>query len=87
MDDLDWNDSGFPLAHLFTFRCYGTWLHGDERGSTDEFNNGYETPFLPSNKKWHEFNKSILKYPSVELNSEMRTAVEMGLRETCDIRG
>ncbi len=25
--------TGIPIAYLITFRCYGTWLHGDERGS------------------------------------------------------
>ena len=29
-----WNDTDTPLAYLITFRSYGTWLHGDERGST-----------------------------------------------------
>src|ERR1044071_8102876 len=23
----------FPIAYLLTFTTYGTWLHGDERGS------------------------------------------------------
>ena len=30
-----WNDTDIPLAYLISFRCYGTWLHGDERGSID----------------------------------------------------
>ena len=25
----------FPLAYLITVRCYGTWLHGDDRLSVD----------------------------------------------------
>src|SRR5256886_8163861 len=29
----DFDDNEFPLVYLITFRCYGTWLHGDERGS------------------------------------------------------
>ena len=29
----DFDDNDFPLAYLITFRCYGTWLHGDKRGS------------------------------------------------------
>jgi REP element-mobilizing transposase RayT len=87
MKDEDWNETGIPLAYLITFRCYGTWLHGDERGSVDEFNNKYDTPLLPANKKWLEFNKGILKYPPVKLNPEMRKLVESALRETCEIRG
>ncbi len=87
MKDEDWNETGIPLAYLITFRCYGTWLHGDERGSIDEFNNKHDTPFLPPNEKWHDFNKEILKYPPVKLTPEMRSAVETALRETCEIRG
>jgi hypothetical protein len=34
-----WNNTNLPLAYLITFRCYGTWLHGDERGSVDRFRN------------------------------------------------
>lgn len=30
-----WNDTEIPLAIFFAFRAYGTWLHGDERGSVD----------------------------------------------------
>ena len=31
----DFDENEFPLAYLITFRCYGTWVHGDERGSMD----------------------------------------------------
>ena len=27
-----WNDTDTPLAHPMTFRCYGTWLHGEAVG-------------------------------------------------------
>lgn len=37
---------GYPLAYLLTFRCYGTWLHGDARGSVDREHNTYGTPCL-----------------------------------------
>lgn len=82
----EWNDTGIPLAYLITFRCYGTWLHGDERGSTDKFNNGFNTPFLPPNQKWLEFNKSKLKHKPVGLNSNRRNSVEKAIRETCQKR-
>jgi hypothetical protein len=35
----EFNDDHIPLAYLITFRCYGTWLHGDSRGSVDRFHN------------------------------------------------
>ena len=36
-----WNDTDTPLAYFISFRTYGTWLHGDERGSIDRFHNRY----------------------------------------------
>ena len=33
MLDYVYEENEFPLAYLITFRTYGTWLHGDERGS------------------------------------------------------
>ncbi|CAN5608663.1 transposase [soil metagenome] len=83
MKNEDWNETGIPLAYLFTFRCYGTWLHGDERGSIDKFNNKHDTPYLPENQNWHKFNQEILKFDPVELNDKMRHSVEIALRETC----
>ena len=28
-----WNETDTPLAYLISFRTYGSWLHGDQRGS------------------------------------------------------
>lgn len=86
MKNSEWNDTGIPLAYLITFRCYGTWLHGDEKGSIDEFNNKFNTPFLPANQKWLKFNQSILNHQPVKLNGVMRKSVELAVRETCEIR-
>ncbi|MBI3940802.1 MAG: hypothetical protein HY315_08205 [Acidobacteria bacterium] len=35
-----------PLAYLITIRCYGTWLHGEIRGSVTRFVNRFEVPHL-----------------------------------------
>ncbi len=75
------------MAYLITFRCYGTWLHGDERGSVDKLQNKFDSPFLPVNQQWKEFNEKLLKHKPVKLNSESRNAVELAIRETCEIRG
>ena len=34
-------EGNYPLAYLITIRSYGTWVHGDEKGSVDRhgFNN------------------------------------------------
>jgi hypothetical protein len=51
-DYVDFQDRRQPLAYLITFRCYGTWLHGEQRGSTDRRHyNRYGTPDMPVNKR------------------------------------
>ena len=81
-----WNDTDLPLAHLITFRCYGTWLHGDERGSTDRFHRRYKTPHIPGNERWKRHNTRSLKAEPVALNRYQRQSVEKAIRETCAIR-
>jgi len=75
-----------PLAYLITFRTYGTWLHGDERGSVDRFHNVYGTPRLPPNRQRKKYERSLLAGPAVRLGSRRRAAVEKAIRETCRIR-
>ena len=82
-----WNDTDIPLAFLITFRSYGTWLHGDERGSISRHKNQYKSFRLPQNEKWLDINTQRLKSEIVTLTAEQRNAVEKAVRETCDIRG
>jgi REP element-mobilizing transposase RayT len=82
-----WNDTDTPLAYLITFRCYGTWLHGDERGSVDRLHNVYNTPRIEPNKNWLKFNWQQMRHASVELHAKQRQSVEAAIRETCRIRG
>jgi REP element-mobilizing transposase RayT len=81
-----WNDTDIPLAYLITFRCSGTWLHGDERGSVSRFRNQYNSAFLPPEKRWTETNNQRLKSEIVSLNAAQRICVEEAIRETCSIR-
>ena len=82
-----WNDTDIPLAFLITFRSYGTWLHGDERGSVNRFRNQYNSPRLPPEKKWLDTNTQRLKKEIVVLDAVQRSCVEGAARETCEIRG
>ena len=81
-----WNDTDTPLAHLITFRCYGTWLHGDERGSTDRRHNVYRTPHISVNDKWQLHNAQSLKSVAVKLTAEQRRSIEKAIREPCILR-
>lgn len=81
-----WNNTDTPLAVFFTFRCYGTWLHGDERGSVDRHNNSYGSPRIPSNPNWRKFNETQLSRLEVKLNVAQRRTVEKAIKETCKER-
>ena len=37
---------GEPFGFLITWTCYGTWLHGDHRGSVDDEHNLYGSPMI-----------------------------------------
>lgn len=84
---MSFNEEHIPLGYIITFRCYGTWLHGDERGSVDRDNNRYGAPFIPPNEPWRKHKESLLKHPPVELDAQRRAAVEIAVHETCQIRG
>ena len=86
MSSREFNESHIPLAYLITFRCYGTWLHGDERGSVDHENNIYGEPFLStdSSREQEEFRR--LKTPPVTLDAGQRAIIETTIREVCTHR-
>jgi len=83
---LVWNDTDIPLGYLITFRSYGTWLHGDERGSIDRFHNRYKSPYLPRSDRRRDINQSKLKSKSVTLNGKQRQSADHAVREVCDVR-
>jgi REP element-mobilizing transposase RayT len=86
-DYADFHDRTRPLGYLITFRCYGTWLHGDNRGSIDRLNyNKYGTPDMPENKKLLGDEQRELKNPAVSLNRAQRDVVDSAIRAVCEHR-
>src|SRR6266498_1671184 len=81
----EFNDDHIPMGSLITFRAYGTWLHGDERGSVDRFHRTYGTPMLPPNLQRTNYERRLRKQHPVKLDSRKREAIESGIRETCAI--
>ena len=79
----EFRSDGNVLAYFITFRTYGTWLHGDQRGSIDRFHNRYGTPKLPPNRLREQYERGLLKQPSVRLSFKQREAAADGIREVC----
>jgi len=82
----DFDDNEFPLAYLITFRCYGTWMHGDERGSVDRRHNVYGTSKIAPNPKLKIADLKQLMYPPFRLDAKQRRLVEKAVREVCVYR-
>ncbi len=77
-----------PLAYLITIRCYGTWLHGDPRGSMDrKEHHQHGGAKIKPNKKLIEAEEAEFKQPPFALTASQRTIVERAISEVCDHRG
>ena len=82
----DFDDNQFPLAYLISLRTYGTWLHGDKRGSMDRKHNVYGTPKITSNTRLQKSDRAQLKHPPITLDAKQRQVVENAVREVCEHR-
>lgn len=76
-----------PLAYFITIRTYGTWLHGDERGSTDPDHNAYGSPRVTPDPSWvGSAMKRMTDQPFV-LGAKARDSVDAAIRERCQHAG
>ena len=75
-----------PLAYLITFNTYGTWLHGDERGSVDREHRAFHTPLVDPSSELRGFERSELKEPPYEMDESAREIVLAALLEVCRYR-
>ena len=71
-----------PLAYFLTFTCYGTWLHGDDRGSVDREHNSPGTPVLPPDGERKAREDDDLAEPPYQLDAPRR---QVTLRALCEI--
>ena len=84
---MSYNDPRPPIAYFVSFRTYGTWLHGDARGSFDRHCNIFGEAAIPPNPVWQGFEVSRLRYAPVKLDASRRRATRIAIEETCAVRG
>jgi len=83
----DYDDNEFPLAYLITVRCYGTWLHGDERLSVDRHGlNIYGRERRTVNVKLEKIMRVNMSDKPVLLNESQRAVVTDAINEVCGHR-
>lgn len=75
------------LAYFLTWTGYGTWLHGDERGSVDDAHNRREMPRLAADSRKSEWAGVAMAESAFWLEDVDRALVDSAIRKTCEIRG
>ncbi len=76
-----------PLAYFITWSTYGTWLHGDERGSVARAGENYpNTPMIPPSPAREDFESAELKHPGVVLDEVAREIVRATITDHAAIR-
>ena len=86
-DHIGFQDRSTAVGYLLTFRCYGTWLHGDERGSMDRRHfNRYGSSKIAPNAEKVSIETNMLKSPLFVMRAEERGIVREAIKETCRIR-
>jgi len=76
------------LAYLITFRCYGTWLHGDARGSMDRHRaSGYGDPVTVLSGALQSWEESRLRRGPFALGPDARPIVQQAVEDVCERRG
>ena len=86
MEEFDHNE--FPLAYLITVRCYGTWLHGDDRQSIDRHGlNVYGTERRAANTTLEKIMRQNMREQPVILSESQRAVIKNAINDVCDHRG
>lgn len=87
-DYIEFQERSVAKAYLITFRCYGTWLHGDERGSVDRrYYNRYGEAKIGPNSELKAKKAALLKAEPFFLGAAERKVVDLAVREVCIVRG
>jgi len=76
-----------PAAYFLTWTTYGTWLHGDPRGSVDDEHNTVGTPYLAPDPGRVAGEGRSRRDPPFVLDVSAREVVDQIIREHCGLRG
>ena len=77
----------YPIAYHITFTTYGSWLHGDKRGSVDKEHNRYGSAFVSPNSGLHQKEQNALKNPPFIIGQRQRKMVLEAILQVCKFHG
>jgi REP element-mobilizing transposase RayT len=73
-------------TYFLTFTTHGTWLHGDERGSTERRGKHKRGKTLPPDLLLEAANRRRMKHPPLTLDAGQRGCVRRAVEDDCDFR-
>ena len=76
-----------PLAYFLTWTTYGTWLHGDVRGSVDRHNACPGIDYHEPRPAWEAASRDRMDSAPVILSPRARALVDQAIRQHADFRG
>ncbi len=76
-----------PAAFFITGTCYGTWLHGDKRGSIDRRDASVDSPALAIMPALVQYESRCLTHAPIVLTPPARRLVEQAISDHCRVRG
>lgn len=75
------------MTYFITFSCYGSHLHGDERGSVDPDHNQPGGPMRPAEIALQQFERDEMTQPPYALDESRRAIVLAAILCACEHRG
>jgi hypothetical protein len=72
-----------PLAYLLTFTCYGSRLHGGERGSVDRYHNQVGSRGVDPDPAWVAASRKAMTEECFGLNARGRWIVLESMQRVC----
>jgi REP element-mobilizing transposase RayT len=87
-DYIEFQERSVAKGYLITFRCYGTWFHGDERGSVDRrFHNRFGAAMIDEDPEKKAVKARLMKQEAYFLGAAERQVVGDAIAEVCQFRG
>jgi REP element-mobilizing transposase RayT len=72
---------------FITFTSYGTWLHGNERGSWNRKADALQDWFIPVDPALEEIMRKRMTHPPMTLTGPMRKCVREAIAQHCKFKG
>lgn len=72
-----------PVAFFFTVTTYGTWLHGDARGSVDRKGKALASHYLAPNETLEAIRRGQMVQEPLLLDAAMRGCVQRAIESFC----